>query len=87
MPSVDLGAAECGIIKFSDGQEFWCPLVHTRGDPGEFAVRIESGWYRMFTRDGTRINPNSARSLNIIEFFPCGHDDPRARGLPGELTP
>lgn len=92
---VDLSTGQQGIVKFEGGLRFWCPVI--RIEDGEFFVRWENGWYKEYARDGKSIcagvihktdgTKEEVRGMNIVEFIPCGYDDPRAAGLPVTLTP
>ena len=94
-PQVDLSTGSQGIIGFEGGLRFWCPLIRIKD--GEFFVRWESGWYKEYTGDGKSICSGIIRKMDgteevvkgkdIIEFIPCGYDDPRASGLPVGWTP
>jgi hypothetical protein len=51
--NVDLSSATSGRITFSDGS-----TIHTDSvleEDGEFVVRIESGWYNTYERNGRAI--------------------------------
>jgi hypothetical protein len=84
--TVDLSAGTEGIVQLSGGARWWCPSVQPDRDYRDYySVRIESGWYRLYTRDG-KPHPDGGRQ-HVVEFIPCGSKDPRARGLPSETTP
>lgn len=116
MPKVDLSKGSQGIIEFSNGERFWCPIVGETPEveefetgsgkerwinpPGTFKVRIESGWYNDYTKDGKLLEmvrtseeggftrPYAKRGArDIVAFVPCGGKDKRAKGLESEATP
>lgn len=84
---IDLGQGNCGIIEFKDGARYFCMSVEPAPDaPHQYLIRIESGWYERYTRDGKSINPSRTRA-QIIDFIPMSSLDKRAWGLPTEITP
>lgn len=95
--SVDLSAGLEGRIKFERGAEFWCPLIEKIGED-EYSVRIESGWYKTYRRNGESIcagvivdkNGNVLEHVSgkaITEFEPMGWQRASELHLPGETTP
>lgn len=97
MSNVDLSLANQGRIKFESGTEFWCPSLGRIGED-EFSVRIESGWYKTYKRNGESIcageihdkHGNFVRYVkgqSIVEFEPMGYERAEALGLDGQTTP
>lgn len=86
--SVDLRSGRCGIIRFGNGRTFYCMSIEKYGLGDLYSVRIESGHYRSFKRNGVlaRMSDRDSRR-DIVEFIPCDYTDPRAKGLPTEITP
>ena len=82
---VDLSDGTAGIMQFEGSHQFYCMSVE-RVDDDAYSVRLESGWYEMFTRQGKRLGERGVRG-DIISFIPIGTDDPRAARLPTEITP
>jgi hypothetical protein len=48
--SVDLSSGTSGLIVFSDGEELACERISCESQ--EFFVRLNGGFYAVFTRDG-----------------------------------
>lgn len=70
MSSIDLSLGNEGVIEFSNGDRFWCPLIEClSGDT--YNIRIESGWYEAFYKNGRQIHGNRL----ITSFTPCPFDD------------
>jgi hypothetical protein len=82
--AVDLSTGTEGIIEMSGGARWWCPVVEPDGDL--YRVRVESGWYRHYTRDG-KPAPGATYKRHVVSFVPCDYRDPRASGLPSDTTP
>lgn len=89
--TVDLSLGSEGIIGWDAPDKnlvrdrYWCPIIRSLPD-GNFRVRIESGWYEEYRRDGTPVDPGS-NPQTIVEFVPCNGRDHRARGLRTETCP
>ena len=94
--TVDLGSGTAGIVSFEGGPTFYTLEVRQRGED-DFSIRWESGWHKMYRRDGTCTSSGVITSTdgtetptvgaNCISFTPCSLDDPRAHGLRTEMIP
>jgi hypothetical protein len=70
---VDLSSGTEGIIEFTNGDKYWCPMVHLDKDENAYSIRIEHGCYGLYTRNGT---PKGEESKRIIsKFTPCTYGD------------
>lgn len=87
--AVDLSTGKEGIITFKNGDTYFCVSINGKDD--RFVVRIESGEYWPFKKDGryadSLIFEGSTDARVIIDFIPCKFDDPRARGLKTQVCP
>lgn len=84
--TVDLSSGCMGIIgiTWSGGvSRYYCPSVTAEPD-GTFTVRIESGVYWEYLKDGTCV---TVPHRPVVEFIPCSYDDPRAAGMRTETCP
>jgi hypothetical protein len=97
MSKVDLSLAAQGRIKFERGAEFWCPLIEKVGED-EYSLRIESGWYKTYRRNGEGICAGvihdkegnfleEVKGQPIVEFEPMGWERAAVLGLGSETTP
>lgn len=98
MGQVDLSSGGSGIMTVL-GQRFFCMCVEPydyEGAGGVYRVRLESGWYSLYHRDGTKcfirhseVRVDTDPGKAIEEFIPMKFDDPRWReqGLATEITP
>jgi hypothetical protein len=87
--SVDLSLGNQGIVTLEGGAKFFCPMIEERDD--NYRVRIESGWYNIYARDGRAVSSGTVYRKNgttenvvgrsIVEFIPCKWEDPRCDGL------
>ncbi len=92
---------EClgGIVHLRDGRVFYSMAVGADSD-GEIEVRIESGVYYGYERDGRRCDlkvidgekhwvcrDGDESAMDIVAFTRCDFNDPRVAGLPTEVTP
>lgn len=62
----------------------WFTFVRPVED-GSYLVRIESGWYEDYNKDGTPCDPRFKGSITF--FAPCSRFSPQAIGLPRETSP
>ena len=96
MSKVDLASGRSGIITFMNGDRYFCMTIRPLLKDGHnlFEVRIESGWYDEYYRDGTRYYSgydkgcrpqNFTNRREIINFIPCHIADERIVGLSSEV--
>lgn len=87
--AVDLSAGRHGIITFKNGDKYFCISVNGSGD--QYVVRIESGEYWTYTKDGNywphKVQDGESDARVIVDFLPCERDDPRAAGLNSQACP
>lgn len=71
--AVDLSLGTSGIITFKNGDKFACTRIEKSENQqfGEYDVRIESGCYFSYSRNGLLVSPSSGTGArDIIEFRP-----------------
>lgn len=86
-----------GVVVFQNGDKMFS--LHVAPDEnGEIEVRIEHGVYYGYDRDGRicnlvnghwqrRPDNEGPQPRDIVEFVRCSWEDPRAKGLPTQVTP